>query len=271
MACSGTCWATCGSSCSSSAARPGNPPSYRANSGSSYVPPGCSHNRVTDYGGRVTGCWCGSDCAGCGGCTGGCSGCSGDCTGCSGACGGSCSGSCSGSCQGCTGCTGYCKGTCTGYCKGSCNDACTNTCGNLCNVTCSNSVAKDAYEYLSKQSGLEWLEVEYIDYLLKMIQEEGRRRVLKKHINETLTTEENTQIGLDKVVDESGTEIEAELIKEVIALLKSNANKTISNKNISAKTYAEEKLGLELKEKAIKAYNETILINTTSQQSYEAP
>jgi hypothetical protein len=104
-----------------------------------------------------------------------------------------------------------------------------------------------------------------------MIQEEGRRRILKKKISETLTAKENNQIGLDKVVDESGTEIEAELIKEVIALLKSNANKTISNKNISAKTYAEEKLGLELKEKAIKAYNETVLINTTSQQSYEAP
>lgn len=230
---------------------------------------GCSRGSASA--GTSSDCWCGHNCAGCGGCSGGCSGCSGDCTGCSGACGGSCSGTCSGSCSGCTGCTGYCKGTCTGYCKGSCNDACTNTCGNLCNVTCSNSVAKEAYEYLSKQSGLEWLEVEYIDYLLKMIQEEGRRRVLKKHINETLTAEENTQIGLDKVVDESGTEIEAELIKEVIALLKSNANKTISNKNISAKTYAEEKLGLELKEKAIKAYNETILINTTSQQSYEAP
>jgi DUF1009 family protein len=140
----------------------------------------------------------------------------------------------------------------------------------LCNVTCSNNVAKDAYEYLSKQSNLEWLEVEYIDYLLKMIQEEGRRRVLKKHINETLSEEEQNKIGLNTVVDESGTYAEAELIKKVIELLKNNGNKTISNKNISQYTYTEEKLGLELKEKAIKAYNETILINTTSQQSYEA-
>ena len=211
-------------------------------------------------------CSCGASCSNeCSSCYGGCSGCSGDCTGCSGACGGSCSGTCSGTCTGCTSCTGYCKGTCQGYCKGSCNDACTNTCGNLCNVTCSNSVAKEAYDYLSKQSNLEWLEVEYIDYLLKMIQEEGRRRVLKKHINETLSKEEQNKIGLNTVVDESGTYVEAELIKEVIELLKNNGNKTISNKNISQYTYTEEKLGLELKEKAIKAYNETVLINTTSQ------
>ena len=216
-------------------------------------------------GGTNTDCWCGHNCAGCGGCTGGCSGCSGDCTGCSGACGGSCSGTCSGSCSGCTGCTGYCKGTCKGFCKGSCNDACTNTCGNLCNVTCSNNIAKEAYKYLTEHPQLEWLEVEYIDYLLKMIQEEGRRRVLKKHISESLSSDEKNKIGLNKVVDESGTYIEAQLIKDVIALLKSNANKTVSNKNISQHTYAQDELGLELKEKAIKAYNETILINTTSQ------
>ena len=258
MSCTSGCWGQCAASCSSSNV------SYE---GSAQGKP----NTGLDSSDPSYGCWCGSDCAGCGGCSGGCKGCSGDCTGCSGACGGSCSGTCSGTCNGCTGCQGYCKGTCQGLCKGSCNDACTNTCSHLCNTTCSNNVAKDAYEYLTKQTGLEWLEVEYIDYLLKMIQEEGRRRILKKVITESLTTEEHNQIGLNKVVDESGTEIEAELIKEVIALLKDNANKTISNKNISQHTYAEEKLGLELKEKAIKAYNETILINTVSQQSYEAP
>lgn len=250
MACSGTCWQACGSSCSSSCSSYQNY-AYYPSSGSS--------------------CWCGSDCAGCGGCTGGCKGCSGDCTGCSGACGGSCSGTCSGSCKGCTGCTGYCKGTCQGYCKGSCNDACTNTCGNLCNVTCSNNVAEDAYDYLTKNAKLDWLEVEYIDYLLKMIQEEGRRRVLKEPITKELSTEDSNKIGLNVSVDESGTYIEADLIKKVIELLKSNANKTVSNKNISQYTWAEDELGLELKEKALKAYGEKILINTTSQQSYEAP
>ena len=268
MACYGSCWAACGSSCSGdgSIRNGGDPNAYNPNRRDS-----C--NYVNTGNGPRT-CSCGYDCAGCGGCKGGCSGCSGDCTGCSGGCGGSCSGSCSGSCKGCTGCTGYCKGTCQGLCKGSCSSKCTNTCGHVCNVTCSNSVAKEAYKYLSSISKLEgdWLTVDYISYLLSMIQEEGRRRLdpVPKTIEETLTKEEKEKIGLNVIVAEKEMDIEAEFIKKIIELLKNNAKKTISNKNISQYTIIEDTLGLELKEKAIKAYNEKVAVNTTSQQSYEA-
>lgn len=260
MACYNTCWSQCGNSCSGDG-------SSRQGSQSAY-------DRIQNQVGEYRSCSCGYDCAGCGGCKGGCSGCSGDCTGCSGSCGGSCSGSCSGSCKGCTGCTGYCKGTCQGLCKGSCSSKCTNTCNHVCNVTCSNSVAKEAYEYLSAISKLEgdWLTVDYISYLLSMIQEEGRRRLepVPKTIKETLTKAEKEKIGLNVTVATKDMDIEAEFIKKIIELLKNNAKKTVSNKNISQYTIIEDILGLELKEKAIKAYNEKVAVNTTSQQSYEA-
>lgn len=257
MACNGTCWAACGSSCSSSASRSGVG-SHRANSsgydrGHISAPEGCSYRNVTAEGGRASGCWCGSDCAGCGGgCTGtskvsGCSDCSG---GCSGGCGGSCSGSCVGDCKGkcagtCnTGCQEGCKNKCTGYC----DTQCTNQCGHLCNSSCATNVAIKAYEHLKtykekiddskyvydiqedwmdedfvknhishldeNKAALDWLDRVEINYLLNLIQEEGRRRKLQKKgtfnggnhpitniyreptQEENLSTDEKIQIGI---------------------------------------------------------------------------
>lgn len=239
MACSGTCWSACGASCSSSSVRSNGATARR--------------NNPTDANGnRTNGCWCGRDCAGCGGgCTGtsktsGCSGCSG---GCSGDCGGSCSGSCVGDCKGkCTGtCKTGCQESCKDKCTGSCDTKCTNQCGHLCNSSCVTNVAIKAYEHLKTYkekiddskyvydihdwmdedfiknhishldkniAALDWLDRVEINYLLNLIQEEGRRRKLQKTgtfdggshpitgahkeptQEENLSTDEKIQIGI---------------------------------------------------------------------------
>ena len=212
---------------------------------------------------QPAGCWCGGSCdnacSSCAGSGGGCSGsCSGQCDGCSGGCGGSCSGTCSGGCKdGCTGsCKTGCQGDCKGECSGSCNTKCTNGCGHLCNSTCVSNAAIEAYEHLKTYNekindskyiyniqdwmdedfikshishlneniiALDWLDRTEINYLLSLLQEEGRRRVLKKigtfkggphpktgeqkvaTTEESLSTTEKIQIG---IFDKNGKTIQ---------------------------------------------------------------
>lgn len=267
-------------------------------------------NREAGYGGRCQAdCSCGHNCAGCGGCSGGCSGCSGDCDGCSGACGGSCSGTCSNGCSyTCSGsCKGYCKGTCNDGCQGGCKTACSGSCQHLCNETCRSDAALEAYKHLNKYTIvdntnhsfeehfnndaiiLDWLDADDMQHLFKMIQEEGRRRVLKKTgtyqgdkdhpktIAQTLTRAEEYQIGL---VDETGKKIEVQRgqladdekhIKKLLNLYAENTGKSISI-GVGGASIAEGKtitkaIGKTLIEKAISAYEEKIPINTTSEGS----
>ena len=228
---------------------------------------GCSYG--TSSGDGSSSCWCGTNCSGCGGCSGDCSGCSGDCSGCSGTCSSGCDGTCSGDCVGCSGdCTGGCLETCDGACKGSCDDACSGGCGHLCNVTCSNQNAKDAYEYLSQIDGLEWIEPILIEWSLVMIQEEGRRRILQKTINESLSSSESNQIGLNLKADTPNTFITVDNVKKVVELLQSNAGKNVSSLKEAIKdNFINEEFGLEIKDQSIAAYNETIPVNTTSDKS----
>lgn len=259
--------------------------------------------------GRNGSCWCGTNCSGCGGCSEGCKSCSGDCDGCSGACGGSCTGTCSNGCSyTCSGsCKGYCKGTCSDGCQGGCKTACSGSCQHLCNETCRSDAALEAYEHLSKYTIvdntnhsfeehfnndaiiLDWLDADDMQHLFKMIQEEGRRRVLKKTgtyqgdkdhpktIAQTLTRAEEYQIGL---IDETGKKIEVQRgqladdekhIKKLLNLYAENTGKAISI-GVGGASIAEGKtitkaIGKTLIEKAISAYEEMIPINTTSEGS----
>ena len=322
MACNGTCWAQCGASCSGPSASSGatnrNNSITRDTSGNM-----TGNTRNRDCGDRgstvrntwddrsptLRSCWCGHDCAGCGGCTGGCSGCSGDCSGCSGSCGGSCTGTCANGCSyTCSGsCKGYCKGTCSDGCQGGCKTACSGSCQHLCNETCRSDAALEAYKHLNKYTIvdntnhsfeehfnndaiiLDWLDADDMQHLFKMIQEEGRRRVLKKTgtyqgdkdhpktIAQTLTRAEEYQIGL---VDETGKKIEVQRgqladdekhIKKLLNLYAENTGKSISI-GVGGASIAEGKtitkaIGKTLIEKAISAYEEKIPINTTSEGS----
>lgn len=262
---------------------------------------GCSRGASSNG----SGCWCGSNCSGCGGCSGGCSGCSGDCSGCSGSCGGSCSGTCTGNCKnGCTGsCKTGCQGNCKGECSGSCNTKCTNGCGHLCNSTCVSDVAISAYNHLKTYNekvddnkyiydiqdwmdedfiknnishldentiALDWLDKTEINYLLSLLQEEGRRRVLKKigtfaggthpktgkekaaTTEESLSKSEKIQIG---ILDENGKTIQVKSGDFV-----TDQGKTIIMKNIE--TQKENKYQTTV---GIKELNNLLLTNTGKQ------
>ena len=293
MACNGTCWASCGASCSSGMVRTGGATSKRNNN--QYNGTTRNSNGTGSYTG-ANGCWCGKDCAGCGGCTGGCSGCSGDCTGCSGACGGSCSGTCTSGCSNtCKGtCNTGCKGTCKGYCLGGCSTACTGGCGHLCNTGCKSNIAIEAYNFLSQyntnETILDFLETEEMNHLLGMIQEEGRRRILKvtgtytksenpkeNTIGEPLTIDEEKKIGIrDKegnIIKISRGDIvdETKHIKFLNQLLKDNAGKSLS-KSVEKSEMAEgslvtDELAGKFIDTAISAYNQKIGINSTSEKA----
>lgn len=272
---------------------------------------GCSRSSsgMADNNASGDNCWCGHNCAGCGGCRGQCSGCSGDCSGCSGSCGGSCSGTCSSGCSHtCTGsCTGYCKGTCKGSCQGGCDTACTNGCGHLCNATCRSDVAIEAYEYLKNYKNnpdidptfaehliedrkiFDWLDAKDIKYLFDILQEEGRRRVVKKTPKfsgdethkateeQPLTNAEKKTIGL---IDENNKTIGVKSgefaddkthIKKLNELLINNVGTQVST-SVGGGDVAEGKkikksVGVDLVEKAIKAYNEKIPISSTSDKA----
>lgn len=260
-------------------------------------------------------CWCGRNCAGCGGCSGTCGGsCTGECAGCSGGCASGCIGTCTNGCsETCTGdCKTGCKGTCKDSCLGSCDEACTNTCGHLCNVTCQSDVAIEAYEYLehyekepnleitftehlkNDEGILEWLDAKDMQYLLDIIQEEGRRRIVKKTPKfsgteekkyedkteeDPLTYKEKRNIGLinelnklitirvGDLVDDSNS------IKKINEILVNNTGKHISLSvgagDISDGQKIKKSVGKQLIEKALEAYGETIGINTTSSKAGE--
>ncbi len=259
---------------------------------------------------QPNGCWCGGSCdnacSSCAGSGGGCSGsCSGQCDGCSGNCGGSCSGTCSGGCKdGCTGsCKTGCQGDCKGECSGSCNTKCTNGCGHLCNSTCVSNVAIDAYEHLKTYNekiddgkyiydiqnwmdedfikdhishlkeniiALDWLDRIEINYLLGLLQEEGRRRVLKKigtfkggthpktgeqkaaTTEEPLSSDEKIQIG---ILNKNGESIN---IKSEDFI--TDQGKTIIMKNIETQEKEEYETAIGIKE-----LNNLLLTNTGKQ------
>lgn len=303
MACSGTCWAACGASCSSGMVRSGGATSRRNND---------QYNGTTrnsnGTGSRTgaNGCWCGKDCAGCGGgCTGTSktSGCS--CSGCSGSCGGDCKDTCSGSCnKTCSGkCTTGCKGTCTGECLGQCKTACTGQCSHLCNISCVSDVAFNALKHLSKiknANNLDFLDYKDADFLFKLLQEEGRRRTLKKKAAyrgdsaykdddyfknntlaqasrqstsaEVLTIAEEKNIGyrdedgaLIKVIESDSAEANKH-IKKLNSLLTTHAGKSISADTATLTQYGKisKKAGYSLVSKALEAAKALCSVNTTS-------
>lgn len=263
----------------------------------------CAHN------GENSGCWCGSSCSdACTSCygKGGCSGsCSGECDGCSGTCGGSCSGTCVGDCKGqCTGtCKTGCQGDCKGQCFGSCSTKCTNGCGHLCNSSCVTDVAINAYNHLKTYNekiddskyiydiqdwmdedfiknhkshlneniiALDWLDKVEINYLLNLLQEEGRRRVLRKigafkggthpktgeqktaTTEEPLSPDEKIQIG---ILNKNGESIN---IKSEDFI--TDQSKTIIMKNIETQEEEEYKTTIGIKE-----LNNLLLTNTGKQ------
>lgn len=309
--CYGTCKGVCSSACSSDGTSTGRqetcPSGGERPSWGSQLR---DERRVQYYPSSGRWCSCGSDCAGCGGCSKGCSGCTGDCSGCSGSCGGSCTGTCANGCSyTCTGsCKGYCKGTCSDGCQGGCKTACTGSCLHLCNVTCISDVAAEAYEHLIKIETvtnldytfeqhlrenpliLDWLDADDMRHLFGMIQEEGRRRVLKKTgkytkedtehpktVAQSLTRNEEQEIGIrdknGKIIDIKTGEFadDEKHIKKLLNMYADNTGKAISL-SVGGTTIAEgntirKSIGRTLIEKALASYREKIAVNTTSEES----
>lgn len=234
---------------------------------------GCSAGVASGNG--AVNCWCGSNCSGCGGCSNKCSGCSGSCSGCSGSCGGSCIGGCTGTCENtCKGtCDNTCTGTCENYCKGSCSIKCSGSCGHLCNVGCSNQVAIEANTALENLKNdnnylLDYILYRDINYILSMLQEEGRRRLLKKAIEVNLTDNEKEQIGLNIIVNEEdyATDI---FINNIITLLSNNINYNVKNKNNGNNDKIKKELGAEIISALLAAYSAEIPVHTTSNYAGE--
>ena len=280
--CSG-CWAQCGGGCSGSSAQ---------------VSTGDKSGYDDRYGSGD--CWCGADCAGCGGCSGDCSGCSGECSGCSGDCGSSCSGACSNGCSSCAGdCKGYCKGTCNDGCLGSCSTACSGECSHLCNIGCQSNAALEAYQHLIKYLNsstkeftydehliedkivLDWLDAIDMHHLFKMIQEEGRRRVLKKTgyfsgndeheptEAQTLTKDEEALIGIR---DEKGYLVDDDHhIKRLVNMYADNTGKSLSlstgGTSVSEGKLVQKSIGTQLIESALARYQEKIAVRTISEDA----
>lgn len=303
----GTCWEMCGAACSYDGTADYRTPESAETERPTWGSALRGERRVQYYESTGKWCSCGSDCAGCGGCKGSCSGCGDSCGGCGGACGGSCSGTCSNGCSyTCTGdCKGYCKGTCNDGCLGSCSTACSGECSHLCNIGCQSNAALEAYQHLTKYSNsstkeftydehliedkivLDWLDAIDMHHLFKMIQEEGRRRVLKKTgyfsgndeheptEAQTLTRAEEALIGIR---DEKGRLVEVKVgdlvdddyhIKRLVNMYADNTGKSLSlsvgGTSVSEGKLVQKSIGTKLIESALARYKEKIPVHTTSE------